>query len=85
MWLLCLRVFLLQECVARCVDVSAGAQGSRGVSVPGLECRGLPCGCWESNPGSLDEQAVLLTSATSPALAVISVVENPVDVAESNF
>ena len=26
----------------------------------------LPCGCWESNPGPLEEQPVLLT--TEPAL-----------------
>jgi hypothetical protein len=30
----------------------------------------LPCGCWETNPGSLEEQKVLLTD--EPSLQLLS-------------
>ena len=40
-----------------------------GIRSPGTgvtdSCK-LPCGCWELNPGSLEEQAVSLTFKTSP-------------------
>ena len=34
----------------------------------------LPCGCWELNPGALEEQAVLLTTEPSLQLIVFSFV-----------
>ena len=43
----------------------------RGRQIPGTgvtdSCE-LPCGCWELNPGPLEEQPVLLTAEPSPQL-----------------
>lgn len=43
-----------------------GGVGSSGAGVTGSYQ--LPYGCWELNPGTLEEQPVVLTTEPSPAL-----------------
>lgn len=46
-----------------------GKEGVRSVGIQSDSCQ-LPCGCWKSNPGSLEEQPVLwpLSSLSSPVV-----------------
>lgn len=53
-----LTVYILTTCMT----------GARWLPVPGAgatEGCGLPCGCWELNPGLLQEQPVLITALPS--------------------
>lgn len=64
----CLVFFLnMYGCLAGicpCVPYAAYGGQNLGVGPPGIVstygCE-LPCGCWEQNPGSQQEQAMLLT------------------------
>jgi E3 ubiquitin-protein ligase NEDD4 len=48
---------------AWCPQKSEKAIRSPGTVV--TDCCELPCGCWKSNPGPVEEQPVLLTSEPS--------------------
>lgn len=58
-------MFCLHVCL--CTTYMLGAHGGqKQVSDPmGLELETTPCGCWEVNPGPLEQQQVLLTSRLS--------------------
>jgi hypothetical protein len=65
----CALVFCLRMCLCK------------GAKPPGTgvtESCELPCGCWELNPGHLEEQPVLLTPEPSvqPHISVFVVSEN---------
>ena len=64
-----LVLFYVYEClnVCKCTHVVHCPQRSEeGVGTGVTDTCQLPCGCWESNPGSLQEQSMLLT--TEPSL-----------------
>lgn len=67
-WVFCLQVCLCTTCTS---DVHTGQKRVSDPSRPGVtEGCELPCGCWELNPGPLQEQPVLL--ATEPSLQPLS-------------
>ena len=57
LFILCTLVFCLHVCL--CKGVQSHGTGATD------SCK-LPCGCWDLNPGPLEEQPVLLT--TEPSL-----------------
>jgi hypothetical protein len=58
----CLLIYLCTNCVQglRRPEESIGSSGTGAIDVGES-----PCGCWELNPGPLEEQSVLLSADSS--------------------
>ena len=66
---------ILPACMSVCMFGASGGQKRTEFPGTGVSDRyELPCGCWELNPGLLQEQPVLLTSEASPAPVHLSFV-----------
>ena len=53
----CVSVYNVHVCHPQRLE-----EGVRSVSISIIDGCELPCGCWDLNPGLLEEQPVLLTS-----------------------
>lgn len=57
--------FAPYECLLTAENLEVGVKVSRTLTISAKDCCELLCGCWECNPGSLDEQPVLLAPELS--------------------